>query len=478
MSAANTENTASESVALDAHTLGVSASQGDPLQSLSALREMFLNLGASAGDVGRQTSQMVSSAFEQIVAEHRGMADELLNVYEQLGIIFEVTRKLPTVRGEEEVIGLFLDSLQRSFAGREVFVARPREGKGWVRTRWLCEQRVEALPLDDVISAALRDVCRGPRARTRVVQLQDSEHSSSGAPGGEVLVGPVYSGDFLVCALVIFRHAAPGSSGAAPEFRASDMSLVESLATFCGDLIRNHRLVREMREMSVAMVRSLVSAVDQKDQYTCGHSLRVGYYATMLGRLLKLSEVELQMLQWSALLHDVGKIGIRDEVLNKAGKLTPEEFRHIQEHPTRSHRVVQEVPQLADALDGILYHHERYDGSGYPSGLKGEEIPIQARIIQIADVFDALTSSRSYRPAFDWQKALGILAEEAGKTVDPRLQKIFDQHMRETMSKGPDAWENMIEKANHFASAFGGDDNGLVVVSLPIKSAGRGGDSA
>lgn len=139
---------------------------------------------------------------------------------------------------------------------------------------------------------------------------------------------------------------------------------------------------------------------------------------------------------------------------------------------------MQQVPQLADALDGVLHHHERYDGSGYPAGLKGEEIPLQARIIQIADVFDALTSSRSYRPAFDWQKALAILKEEAGKTVDPRLQEIFDQHIRRQMQSGPQAWKNMVEKANHFASAFGGEDYEVVAATLPITSATCHGSSS
>ena len=155
----------------------------------------------------------------------------------------------------------------------------------------------------------------------------------------------------------------------------------------------------------------------------------------------------------SVLLHDVGKIGIRDDVLKKEGRLTDDEFSHIKEHPVRSHRVVREVPQLSDALDGILYHHEHYDGAGYPEGLAGEAIPLQARIIQIADVFDALTSSRSYRQAYDWQAALDVMADEAGTTIDPRLQREFDGLMRGELEADPDAWARIVQQANSFAQS-------------------------
>lgn len=374
----------------------------------------------------------LSAAIDQVVAEHQGMAEELVCVYEQLGIVFEVTRKLAGVRNETQVLSLFLESLRRSFAGRTLGVAR-RAPTGWV----LEDTRLE---LTAWLSGLLERACaRGTVLVEPVAPGQLSDRIS------EVLIGPVHSGDKLVCALLIARPVD------LPAFKASEMMLMESLTTFCGDLIRSHHLVRELREMSIAMVRSLVSAVDQKDEYTCGHSLRVAYFATTLGRKLGLSDIDLQMLQWSALLHDVGKIGIRDAVLKKEGKLTDDEFAHIKEHPVRSHKVVQQVPQLAAALDGVLHHHERYDGSGYPAGLQGEEIPLQARIIQIADVFDALTSNRSYRKAYDWREALTIMGKEAGKTIDPALQQVFDGLIRDQVGDDQDSWGRLVQTAGEYA---------------------------
>jgi len=436
---------------------------GDAVQCLSDLRVALKNLRGP-----RDISAMLpalSASIDQMMAEHQGMADELLCLYEQLGIVFEVTHKLAGVQNESEVINLFLDSLRRSFEERTVFAARRQRSGGWaldgtgmVVKEWLlglldraCERRaviVETSP-EGAIPGVVE--CRIPN-RNRRIELAslpgphpsfDSRDAQSEAIA-EVMIAPVISGESLVCALVLLR------SELTPAFRASDMLLIESLTTFCGDLIRSHRLVGELRGMSIAMVRALVNAVDQKDEYTCGHSLRVAYYATTLGQRLGLCELDLQMLQWASLLHDVGKIGIRDNVLKKEGKLTPEEFDHIKEHPVRSHRVVQEVPQLMQALDGILHHHERYDGTGYPAGLKGEQIPLQARIIQIADVFDALTSNRAYRKAYEWQRALGILQEEAGKSVDPQMQRTFDSMIRGTIKDDPTNWERMVEQANRF----------------------------
>jgi len=412
----------------------VPASEAALLGRLERLRAELLNLGPDDALLSLLTG--LSSAVEQIMVEHSGLAEELLSVYEQLGAVFDITRRLPGVSGEAEVVDLFIDSLSRSFSRHDIFVIHAghlESGKNG--------------PAPSASSKWLNPLAARSRDESRVL-VEPVTDPSVARMTEEVMIGPVFAGDVFVCAIVLSR------SPEVPRFRTGDMLLLESLTMFCGDMIRNHRLVRELQNMSLAMVRSLVNAVDQKDTYTSGHSLRVAFYATMIGRALGMKPADLQMLQWSALLHDVGKIGIRDDVLKKEGRLTDDEFAHIKEHPVRSHRVVQEVPQLAAALDGVLHHHERYDGTGYPSGLKGEAIPLQARIIQIADVFDALTSDRSYRAAHTWPRALEILREGAGQAVDPHLQTLFDRLVRVRLQSDPDGWRRMVEEADAFAESM------------------------
>lgn len=160
----------------------------------------------------------------------------------------------------------------------------------------------------------------------------------------------------------------------------------------------------KMHQLSVETIESLVQAVDAKDSYTNGHSIRVARYAKQIAGVLGYEEEKTENLYYIALLHDVGKIGIDDAILRKPGRLTPEEFEVIRSHTVIGSRILATISSMPELISGALYHHERWDGGGYPNGLKGEEIPVAARIIAVADAYDAMSSYRSYRSALSQEQ--------------------------------------------------------------------------
>ena len=188
---------------------------------------------------------------------------------------------------------------------------------------------------------------------------------------------------------------------------------------------QTEQVIQSIEKLYLDIFYSMAEKVDRKDKYTKGHSDRVASLALLLARELGLRTNMVKTIVAAGLLHDIGKIRIDDEVLNKAGKLSKEEFRHIQKHPELGVELLRGKEFPWDIKPLILHHHERLSGAGYPLGLKGEDIPLGARIICVADVFDALTSDRVYRPAYDTRKALDIMNEESGTTFDPVLLKCF-----------------------------------------------------
>jgi diguanylate cyclase (GGDEF)-like protein/putative nucleotidyltransferase with HDIG domain len=185
------------------------------------------------------------------------------------------------------------------------------------------------------------------------------------------------------------------------------------------------KLEVEQDRSAFNLICALAAAVDAKDHYAYKHSQKVREYAVALAKSLELAPADIARLSTVALLHDIGKIGISDEILNKAAKLTNEEWEIIRSHPQLGADIVSNVPELASYLAGILYHHEHYDGSGYPAGLKGEAIPLDARILCIVDSFAAMTSARPYRAALSVEEAVEELKRGAGKQFDPNLVKVF-----------------------------------------------------
>lgn len=193
-------------------------------------------------------------------------------------------------------------------------------------------------------------------------------------------------------------------------------TMSEELEHFVEDL---KRAAEENRALFMGSIQMLAGAVDEKDPYTRGHSDRVTRYSLLIAKELGLPASFMETLQISAQLHDVGKIGIEDHILKKPGALTEEEFEVMKTHTTKGANILRPVPQLAEMLPGIELHHEALDGRGYPYGLKGEQIPLLARVIAVADTFDALTTNRPYQQAHTPEQALQIIRNIAGKRLDP-----------------------------------------------------------
>jgi len=193
-------------------------------------------------------------------------------------------------------------------------------------------------------------------------------------------------------------------------------TMSEELEQFVEDL---KQAAEENRALFLGSIQMLAGAVDEKDPYTRGHSDRVTRYSLMIGKELNLDASFMETLQISAQLHDVGKIGIEDVILKKPGALTAEEFEVMKTHTTKGANILRPVTQLAEMLPGIELHHEALDGRGYPYGLQGEQIPLLARVIAVADTFDALTTNRPYQHAHTPEDALKIIQNLAGKRLDP-----------------------------------------------------------
>ena len=187
----------------------------------------------------------------------------------------------------------------------------------------------------------------------------------------------------------------------------------------------NARLITDFKELFSGTISAITEALDEKDEYTAGRSKRVSEYAVAIAKEMNLSDIEISKIEVASLLHDIGMIGVPEYILNKTEKLTEEEFKLIQQHVAYGLNIIGNITQLESVVPIIKYHHERYDGSGYPYGLKGEEIPIGARIIGLADTFDALVSTRAYRQSISVDEAIEVLKSLSGKQLDYNVVQAF-----------------------------------------------------
>jgi HD-GYP domain-containing protein (c-di-GMP phosphodiesterase class II) len=225
--------------------------------------------------------------------------------------------------------------------------------------------------------------------------------------------------------IALNKRPAGGPDLTAEPFRRADAAVLMPFAALLELHLRGSRRYQDLKELMVGLARSLTATMEAKDPHTFGHSERVARTAVELGRELALGEDELSDLYLAGLLHDLGKIGIRDDVLCKPGPLTAEEYDHVKQHVVIGYRILAELHPIRNLLPAVLHHHERYDGGGYPEGLAGEQIPLLARVLAVADAYDAMSARRAYRKSLSPKQVEDTLKQGAGSQWDRRVVEAF-----------------------------------------------------
>ena len=242
-----------------------------------------------------------------------------------------------------------------------------------------------------------------------------------------VMCVPLRTTDEILGALYV------DSLSGAGRFNESDLELLAAIGNQAGVAMHRVRLVGELERLLLDTIKAIAATIDARDGYTHRHSERVAAFTAQLALEMGLSESERQTAELSALLHDVGKIAVPDSILNKPGRLTPEEFAEMQKHPVHGAQILGNIQSatVKAVLPGVQYHHEKWDGTGYPEGLKAEAIPFLGRLLGVADFYDALTSARAYRGAMPANEAIKLIQDGAGKHFDPAVaaaaRRLFDR---------------------------------------------------
>ncbi|MFQ5472657.1 MAG: HD-GYP domain-containing protein [Dehalococcoidia bacterium] len=373
-------------------------------------------------DLGFETWNRIRS----LVDENEALAEEVLQNYEQVNLLFDTTKLFSQVTQADDVERLMMMRLSELLGATVIDVVdADRSGKRYSVAKDHYQQ-LDADADTDVPASLVEKVIRSQAVSVRSL------------PNARLIAGPLAR---LESSLSVVIARRPPEMD---DYTAGDMRLMESVLAFAGQIISNNELHGRLREMSIEASRELVAAIDQKDHYTCGHSERVGFLSRLTGETLGLSPNELELLEWAGLLHDVGKIGIPEEILNKPGRLTDDEFAMIKKHPEMGYEILKPISHFQHILDGVLFHHENPDGSGYPRGLTRDEIPMFARIIHVVDVFDALSSARSYREAFRAERALQIVREESGTKLDEEVVPAFLTTLERYRTRHPEHFADMF----------------------------------
>lgn len=358
-------------------------------------------------------------------AENESIALNLTQTYEEICLLHSLSQSLRLTRSDEELAQSILESLAEcvpacGFAIVYNPVAKADEVTYKARTEPVMISRGTCVEVDAATFPAIAADLGVDQRRTIVVRNLTPGVDTALLPDArQMIVIAMVEGEKVHGWIAAFNHQE------GREFGSVEASLMASVASILGIHSGNRDLYRQQSEFLASVVRALTSAIDAKDPYTCGHSDRVARIAVQIAKQVGCEPKVLHTIYMAGLLHDIGKIGISDAVLGKQGPLTAEEYDHIKTHCEKGYRILADIRQLSDVLPAVLHHHEQWDGKGYPCALAEDQIPRIARILAVADSYDAMTSDRPYRKGMPFERVVEIFRAGRGKQWDPEVIDAF-----------------------------------------------------
>ncbi len=378
-----------------------------------------------------------------------GFGRQLSDCYEEINLLYTLGESMNQLVHPQRFVQLCCDELHATLAYRWIaarFVADRRRARG-MADRFFVSGTSPGKRHE--FERAATSILAGLEADQKLV-LSGNSCRGLAPSDSQVLVHPVVRDGAVVGALF-----AGDKTGEDRQISSVDRKMLDAAAAHTSILLDNAFLYDDQQLMFVGTLESLSASIDAKDPYTRGHSERVAQLAAALAQSHGLDEEHADRIRIAGIVHDVGKIGVPEAVLTKTGRLTPDEFAQMKRHPEIGFQILKDIPMMDDVLPGVLHHHERFDGAGYPHGLSGEQIPLVARVLGLADAFDAMSSHRTYRSAMVRARVFQELAENAGKQFDPAL---VDSFMRVDLARYDELVERQFSQAKpplHITGADG-----------------------
>jgi len=378
------------------------------------------------GDFTNTVQVKSGDEFEELATSFNNMTGQIDRQFKALAAISEIGQSILSSLDKKQIIETALASMYQFFSCDSVRIVlldgnNAPSGRSYSFSHnpghKIQEDMIEVYPDEQ------KHLSRNPN----YLFLKDKEHlphflANADADRGldSYLLLPLFAkAKEELIGLVILGH------GTKKDYNEDDFSQARQLADQLAIALSNASMIKELEGLSWGTLEALARTVDAKSSWTAGHSERVTDLSVKIARYMKCSKQEVETIQRAALIHDIGKVGISQTILDKPDRLTDEEFEQIKEHPLIGARILVPIKAFADTIPIVLYHHEKFDGTGYPHNLEGDAIPLGARILSVADVYDALISDRPYRDGWVREKVFELITEQAGKQFDPQVVKAF-----------------------------------------------------